>query len=55
MVSADYTRHVFQVQKTLKSYWVYSLQKVEFGSAELTPTIRIEESRGFSKATDVRF
>lgn len=52
--NADYRRHVFQVQKALKSYSVYSLVKVENGDSMLTSVIRIEQFRGFSNAKDIK-
>jgi hypothetical protein len=52
--AADYTRHFFRVQKTVKTYTVYSLTKVENGTSLLPPVVRLEDYRGFSKATDIK-
>jgi hypothetical protein len=52
--AADYTRHFFRVQKTVKTYAVYSLDKIENGTSLLTPVVRIEDFRGYSNATDIK-
>lgn len=44
----DYTRHIYEVQKELKSYVVYTLKDVQNGVNQLTEVIRIENYRGYS-------
>ncbi len=54
MVKADYTRHIYKVDKALKTYTVYQLISVENGTTQLTEKLRIENYRGYSEATGIK-
>ena len=49
----EYIRHTFKVSKTLKSYTIFELVKVEGNTNLLTDVIRIEEFRGKSNAANI--
>lgn len=54
MGNAKFTRHIYKIEKALKSYSVYQLSRSEFGECKLTSFLRIEEYRGFSNATGIK-
>lgn len=55
MGNAQFVRHVYKVEKVLKTYTVYQLDKVQQGTNRLTEKLRIELFRGYSEATDIKY
>lgn len=52
--SPEYIRHIYQVDKVLKSYTVYSLKSASDSSRiKLTPSVRLEPFRGKSNTSGV--
>ena len=49
----QYFRHLYKVERELKNYAIYSLDKVEHTKNLLTPFIRIEKFRGRSNTHGV--
>lgn len=54
MGNVDYIRHTYTIVKSLKTYDVYSLIKVQNGTPQLTEMLRIEEFRNYSNATGIK-
>lgn len=55
MGSADFVRHIYKVEKALKTYRVYQLEATKYGPPKLTPQLRIEKFRGYSKASGIGY
>lgn len=53
MGNAKFVRHIYKVERALKSYRVYRLESTQFGSAKLTSELRIEKFRGYSAAKGI--
>ena len=53
MGNADFIRHSYTVSKSLKSYEIYELSNVQFGTPQLTNELRIEQYRNYSNATGI--
>lgn len=47
----NYTRHIYEVLKVLKSYTTYQLKDVQNGAKQLTDLLRIEDYRGYSRGS----
>ena len=54
MGNADFIRHSYTVSKSLKSYEIYELSNVQFGTPQLTKVLRIEPYRNYSEATGIK-
>ncbi len=53
MGNAQFIRHIYKVEKALKTYTVYQLDTVQQGTNQLTEKLRIEQYRGYSASTGI--
>ena len=54
MGNADFIRHSYTTTKSPKSYEIFTLSTVQFGSLQLTEKLRIEPYRNYSEATGIK-
>jgi hypothetical protein len=52
--NANYFRHVYKLDRALKSYSVYQLDKEHTATNLITDTLRIEEYRNKSRTTNIK-
>lgn len=55
MGNAQFVRHIYKVEKVLKTYTVYHLETVQQGTNQLTEKLRIELYRGYSDAAGIEY